>query len=474
MMKSLQRDGGDGWEWSIGFLESLRKPTAARLSTPMSVAFGSMSTLPYSVTIRICWLDHAHHEHEIPCGVDRVFRTGIVPGGGVGLFHPATGRQAQLRPIAAVLESELHLPNAAVDGFPDVDVTIDFRGINGSLLVRAVNEAMGNGFHLAANDDALRISIDSGRLPANWDQSCEALVKFTQIAAPEATARQARRFGLHLPRIVNSKIPMVVLIHGLDGDRASCGDLAELLRGDGFQTATFVYPTERPLTENAELLGRYMSALRDQFPSLRIDLVTESMGGLIARRYVEGPGYVGGVDHFILIAPPNEGSAWVGAGWILKLIVNAASWKNDPEWSPAWMITEGICQEASDLRPQSNFLLGLNSHPRRSEVRYTIIAGNRPAVYRYEAKLLTIADEAFGGRISQWWGLRQVNHAIQSERQTLLSRTGASDGPIALGSASLDGVADFAAIPADHIALFEAVDGQPPAAWPIIHNRLTN
>jgi hypothetical protein len=107
-------------------------------------------------------------------------------------------------------------------------------------------------------------------------------------------------------------------------------------------------------------------------------------------------------------------------------------------------------------------------------VRYTIIAGDRPAGYRYEAKLLAIPGAALGGQISQWWGFDQVERAIQSERQQLLSRTGASDGPVTLGSAELAGVSDFVAVPVDHIALFEGVDGRPPAAWPIIRNRLTN
>ena len=72
------------------------------------------------------------------------------------------------------------------------------------------------------------------------------------------------------------------------------------------------------------------------------------------------------------------------------------------------MITEGLCQEARDLHPQSDFLFALNSQPRRSEVRYTIIAGDRPAAYRYEAKILAIPEAALSGQVSQWWGFRQV------------------------------------------------------------------
>ena len=107
-------------------------------------------------------------------------------------------------------------------------------------------------------------------------------------------------------------------------------------------------------------------------------------------------------------------------------------------------------------------------------MRYTIIAGDRPAVYRYEARILSAVGEVLDGRISNWWGFRQTEHAIQFEKQRLLNRTGASDGPVTLSSARLSGVTDFVAIPADHIALFKTVDGNPPAAWPVIQNRLNN
>jgi pimeloyl-ACP methyl ester carboxylesterase len=376
--------------------------------------------------------------------------------------------------LRETLESALHLSNSALDAVPDVDVAVDLRGVNGWLFVKAVNGALGQGCQLTVDEDALRIRLDTSKLPGDWDQTCDALNCFTRIEAPEATARQARRFGLHLPMTVDSKRPMVVLIHGLDGDGSSCADLANLLHGDGYQTATFAYPTERPLAENVAVFTQHMSALREEYPDLKIDLVTESMGGLIARRYVEGPQYLGGVDRLILIAPPNEGSSWVGAGWILKVIVNAASWKCDPEWSPAWMITEGICQEAKDLRPRSDFLRNLNAEPRRAEVRYTIIAGDRPAGYRYEANVLAVCAAAMDGQFSHWLGLDQVERAIESEREQLLSRRGESDGPVSLTSAALPGVSDFVAVPADHVALFKSVDGEPPAAWPIIHERLAN
>ncbi|MGD0139121.1 MAG: alpha/beta fold hydrolase [Tepidisphaeraceae bacterium] len=372
------------------------------------------------------------------------------------------------------LERGLHLPPTVVDFLPTLPVEVDIRGINDWVAVRAVNRALGDAFHLTVADDALLLRFDPRNLPRDWDQTCDALDRFTQVTAPEATARLNRRFGLHLPRVVDSQATLVVLIHGLDGSSGSCADLAELLRGDGFQTATFAYPSERPLEESAALFTRNMLALHERFPDLKVDLVAESMGGLIARRYVESAQYAGGVDHFILIAPPNSGSTWTKGSLALKLIVNSARWMHDPDWSPAWMITEGICQASADLRPDSTFLLELNSQPRRGQIRYTIIAGDRPAYYRFEAKFLEYCGDLADGRVAGWWGVGPARNAMESGRQWLLRQRAENDGPVALHSARLAGVSDFVALPADHLALYETVDGQQPAAWPIIHNRLTH
>ena len=45
---------------------------------------------------------------------------------------------------------------------------------------------------------------------------------------------------------------------------------------------------------------------------------------------------------------------------------------------------------------------------------------------------------------------------------------------MSLQSARLAGVDDFVAINADHLSLYETINGQPPAAWPIIEARLRN
>jgi hypothetical protein len=386
---------------------------------------------------------------------------------------PLQGGRLSIAQMQDGLAEALHIPPAAIACLPNMDAGLDLRGINGWLFLRALNSAMGDGFQADVTDQNLSIRFDLDKLPQDWDQTCDALVRFTDVAAPEAVARQNRRFGLHLPRVVDPHQPLVILVHGLDGDASCCGDLAELLKSNGFQTAIFAYPSERPLGQGAELFARHMRLLHERFPRLQIDLVTESMGGLLARQYVEGSEYAGGVDHFLLIAPPNAGSTWTPLSFVLKLAVNASEWRHDPEWSPAWMITEGICQASADLRPESKFLAELNTNPLRSGVRYTIIAGDRPAGYRIAAELLDWSGNLIGDHVAGCWGIRQVKSAIHDRSLQLLRETGDADGPVSLGSTRLAGVKDFVVVPADHVALYQSIDGHPPAAWPIIQDRLT-
>jgi hypothetical protein len=378
----------------------------------------------------------------------------------------------------AVFLFALFLPALCVAGetrisLPLWDVGIDLQSVNDWTVVRGLNSALETGFNAAVTDGDLVIRFDAENLPGDWDQSCDALERFTDIAAPDAVSRQNLRLGMHLPSVVDTHRPLVVLVHGLDGDRGCCSDLTNLLNRAGFQTAYFAYRAERPLEESSAFFSREMRLLGERYPSMRIDLVTESMGGLVARKYVEGPEYAGGVDHFILIAPPNGGSTWTPYAFLLKLKVNAWKWRNDPDWSPAWMITEGICQAAEDLRPGSKFLDELNARPRRDGVRYTIVAGERPVQYRVAAEMMEWPGKMVGDRVESWWGFRQIKAAADDESRRLLGEIGDDDGPVSLASTRLVGASDFAVVAADHVALYESIDGQAPAAWPVVRDRLS-
>src|SRR5580704_2126456 len=89
-----------------------------------------------------------------------LFAPGLCLAAEVDVSIPLQDGRLGIVQLRQTLESELHLPESALNGLPDLDIAIDIRGLSGLLFVRAVNGALGDGFHLAVDEAALRISID--------------------------------------------------------------------------------------------------------------------------------------------------------------------------------------------------------------------------------------------------------------------------------------------------------------------------
>src|SRR3954464_304568 len=186
-----------------------------------------------------------------------------------------------------------------------------------------------------------------------------AIRAYTAAAAPEATAAQAARYGLRLPEQFDPSRPLVVLVHGLDCERVNWGGMAQCLIAEGYQIAPFTYPSDGPIAESAALLATNMSALRRAFPTAEVNVLAYSMGGLVSRAYVEGPDYAGGVQRLIMVGTPNTGSGWSRVRMLLELQEHYSLWRDEPQWSPTWMITDGLGEAGRDLRPGSKFLTRL-------------------------------------------------------------------------------------------------------------------
>lgn len=327
-------------------------------------------------------------------------------------------------------------------------------------------------------DNACRLSglgkqfIDS--IPLDWNGVSEQTFRWTEALAPDALARQERGWGLLLPPTVDSTKPLVIIVHGLDGDAQTCRDLQKLLAEDGWQTALFCYPADQSIDASAQLFAQHFAALRDAFSQMKIEIVTQSMGALVVRDYLEGPEYAGGVDRLILIAPPNGGSTWAPYSVLCKLAVNGWRWQHDPEWSPAWMVGEGFCQAGEDLEPDSDFLNHLNARPRAAGVKYTIIAGDEPSADRVAADSLRAGSAWLSDCCAGYWPIRPTGEAIQRWADLIQNHSGDADGPVSLSSASLAGVQDVVRLHSDHLSLYESIDGRAPAAWPIVRDRLHN
>ena len=136
------------------------------------------------------------------------------------------------------------------------------------------------------------------------------------------------------------------------------------------------------------------------------------------------------------------------------------------------MITDGLGEAGSDLKPGSRFLRVLNAHPRRAGVKYTIVAGNQHPARRMTANCVDSVAGWIPDRVSDLWGFRHTKNKLVNTAGRMRQH-GASDGPVSVDSCKLDGVDDFVVVPASHASLCYPIDGRL-AAWDTIRDRLNH
>jgi pimeloyl-ACP methyl ester carboxylesterase len=348
---------------------------------------------------------------------------------------------------------------------------LELGGLGGSLFVTALNQSLGEGCRVSVSGDAVVLRIDTAKLPDDLRDAKRAARVFTSAVAPEATAKQRSYYGLWTPRHIDTRKPLVVLVHGLDRDRVNWMPMVDLLNQEGRQSALFTYASDQPIADSARELGEKLADLRLRIPSLSYDLICHSMGGLVAREYVEGQGYRGGVERLIMLGTPNRGTKWADYRWALEAEEHYDLWRHENDWSPTWMITDGLGEAGADLKPHSRFLEALNARPRRDGVKYTIIAGNQHPARRMTANCLDNSTDWIPRRASRWWGVRQAKTALENTAGRMRQR-GDSDGPVSVSRCRLKGVDDFVVVASDHVGLYHPVNGNPPAAWDTIRDRL--
>ncbi len=379
----------------------------------------------------------------------------------------------RLRPadLSADLLQRLCIPHADLPA-----IEIDLTGLRGSIFVNAWNASLGEGCKISIDDDALVVHLDTDKLPDNVDQAKLAARTFTEVAAPEATAAQQESFGLLLPSVVDETRAMTLLVHGLDCNRWNWFPMAGYLEERDHQVAYFTYPSDQPLADSAALLRAEIAVLRALYPNLLLNVLTHSMGALVAREFVEGDDYVpGSVERLIMIAPPNHGSKWALLRWGLEVEEHYYLWRDNPDWCPTWAITDGLGEAGRDLKGRSAFLKRLNNRPRRDGVRYTIVAGNQHPAARMAGDVVWNTARFIPRDARRLWGFRQTYRTLRNAGEDLRESTGRSDGPVTVRSSRLDGVEDHVVVLADHTTIYIPTRAQPePPAWAIVDDRLSN
>lgn len=273
----------------------------------------------------------------------------------------------------------------------------------------------------------------------------------------------------------DAKRPTVCLIHGINSSSYSFVHMIPLLEEAGFGVVVYDFPFNQDLDVTCPRFVQDWQALREKTADKQPwAIVTHSMGGLLARFYVEGADYGGDVSRLVLIAPPNQGSSIAQAQTLLQIIqrLKAMDAKQNDALAD---VLRGVGESASDMRAGSAFLKRLNARNRRDGVVYSILAGDSGFItidarkqIEAQTKLLTKGSGLLGG-IG-----RMAAGDITAALDALADGTG--DGCVTVASTKLDGVKDHQTIHANHVELIRGPllypDPGPVAAMPFVLERL--
>ena len=174
----------------------------------------------------------------------------------------------------------------------------------------------------------------------------------------------------------------IILIHGLDEPGFIFEALALALHRKGYPVLFFFYPDDQNIYASSQLLVDNLSSLSFAGP---VALVGHSMGGLVARYMLVGPGidYNGAralnrvpeISDLIMVGTPNHGAFLARFRLFMEIreqFLLAADHRL--HWFSA--LLDGIGAAGIDLLPQSKFIRDLNRLPYPEGIQCHMIAGH--------------------------------------------------------------------------------------------------
>jgi pimeloyl-ACP methyl ester carboxylesterase len=279
---------------------------------------------------------------------------------------------------------------------------------------------------------------------------------------PDQMAPEPGWYGLHpLASPEPPRRVQVLLIHGLDEPGSIWDDLGPRLAAQGYETWALRYPNDQGIDRSTD----YLAGLWSQLPAGRpVVLVGHSMGGLVARDFVSrwrhpvvGEPQVAGapVAGVVLAGTPNQGSEWARLRVWLEL---RDQFPTAPgrRYSLFAALRDGTGAAKVDLRPGSDFLLGLNARPWPDGVPLRLIGGRLVApppglMAGLDAAFAETGSEELRQQLEAWWsGIEE----------------GMGDGAVSLESLRLPGGPEPVIVDASHrgmVARFLPGDPEPPA-----------
>jgi pimeloyl-ACP methyl ester carboxylesterase len=355
---------------------------------------------------------------------------------------------------------------------PSGELPLPMTGLAGTLTRTLLTRALGPDIALTVLPHELVVTLPADRLAPEAD--ADLVTRLNALAArAQDEARRHTRYGLRALasyRPDDPHRPTVCLVHGMNSSSGVFLHVIPRLEAAGFGLVVYDYPFNRDLDRTAPAFRRdwaeFRRRVRDPRPWA---IVAHSMGGLLARSYVEGDDYAGDVSALILIAPPNGGSAIARAQTLFQLIQGVRTARGRGGLAG---LADGLGEAADDLMPGSAFLASLNARPRRAGVRYHILAGDTglltPAMRRQVESQYRSLFERTGDLLGSLARLALGDFQDQLDAVT----DGTGDGCVALQATRLAGVADHRTIHANHVELVRGPllypDPGPVACMPMV------
>lgn len=343
--------------------------------------------------------------------------------------------------------SKVEVPDGAVGG------TLQVSGITGVAVLLGVNLLLGPlGVSASIGDSEFRLAVDDDKLRQHVDD-LEAALRTLFGADPTPTYALERVEGS------DPKGPPVVLVHGLDSGPERMMGAARAIAAAGYDTWMLHYPDDGRIVTSAKELGRLLRELHAERKK-RISLVSVSMGGVVARTYLEtDPDYSGEVARFIACCPPFGGSPMARYHVLAEITETLGDLV--AKGFDGFFIFDGLGQGAADLLPKSALMRRLAKTRRKRGVRYAILAGRGSIVplagfVAAESVLDALRQQA---EPSDKLTLDLLREVVTTAKDVSGTR---GDGAVTLKSQELRGVKDRVILDHHHLE-FLAGDGADPA-----------
>ena len=388
-----------------------------------------------------------------PAFLDRLALAGITPIALAGTRDAGNGRSAnviELKEVgnsAALADQPLDIIiNAALapgetlmplffDGefvLPAGDCTTDDRG-NSRLRISAIPAGADAGHDERSLTGAVKLFL----LKTYLKKTDTNQLRWVAYAADGTPSRHSDAVAA---RIAGAQ-RILLLVHGIIGDTQNMAEGVRKAGIDAHFDLVLTYDYENlstPIEATARLLKDDLAAVGlGAGHGKQITALVHSMGGLVARWFIEREGGNAVISHLVMCGTPNQGSpfgridsarqiAKIMTGVALNLIPLAAPFANGIK--SAIDYSDKLTPTLEQMNPASDFIKTLNQSPDPG-VRYTILAGD---IDNYEAH----ADPLFS-RLLVKLGRGVVFDAL----------FGNQPNDIAAGVSSIDGVSDARSLP---------------------------